>query len=367
MEAVFQEEIKMERFGRIMIIALIYIGTVVGAGFASGQEIWYFFSRFQEKGLWGLVLSLMLLGLLGAKAMEWGRRNGVESYRDFLTALVGRRYGEFCDLVMTVFLFVLTGVMLAGSGAVTVELGWGREWGCWLTVVLTVLVLSRRLSGLKGVNLLIVPLLFLTGLALNLNGKNVMPPEGTPLAPPSGWVVSAIQYSAYNLVMSLPVLVNLYQLEPEPAVLKWGGLAGGFALGTLALLIHFILRRYNFSTIDLPIFFLTQKWSRWWRYLYSFVLWGELFTTLVAHAYGLVSRFKLEKSKVYLGKLFGILALAVLVSRIGFARLITRFYPLFGIFSLTILLPLGLRPLPPVRKGEEIYRKRAILDLENST
>ncbi|NLW56395.1 MAG: hypothetical protein GX050_07265 [Firmicutes bacterium] len=352
----------MERLGRVTSIALIYIGTVVGAGFASGQETWFFFSRFQEKGLWGILISLVLLGVLGAKAMEWGRRKGVQSYPDFLTALVGPFYGKFCDLVMTIFLFILTGVMLAGSGAVTVELGWGRALGCWLTVILTVLVLSRRLSGLKGVNLLIVPLLFLTGLVLNLYGKHVLPPEGPPFASPGSWMVSAFQYSAYNLVMSLPVLVNLYQLEPEPSVLRWGGWTGGFALGVLALLLHLVLRRYNFSTIDLPLLFLTQKWSRWWRYLYSFVLWGELFTTLVAHAYGLSSRFKLVSSKAGLVKLSGLLALAVLVSRIGFARLITRFYPLFGLVSLTILLPLALRPLPSVRKEEEIYRKKGIFD-----
>jgi len=349
----------MARCGRVATVALIYIGTVVGAGFASGQEIWFFFSRFQEKGWLGIVLSVLLLGSLGAKAMEWGRC-GVESYSDFLTALVGPYYGKFCDLVMTVFLFVLSGVMLAGSGAVTVELGWGRALGSWLTVFLTVLVVSRRLTGLKGVNLLIVPMLFLMGLVLNLNGKHVLPPAGATFAPPRGWLLSALQYSAYNLVMSLPVLVTLYQLEPEPSVLRWGGWAGGLALGLLAILQHLVLRRYNFATIDLPLLYLTQKWNRWWRYLYSFVLWGELFTTLVAHAYGLSSRFKLTKGKGGPLKLGALLALAVVVSRMGFARLIARFYPLFGFFSLTVLLPLALRPLPAVRKEKEIYRKKGI-------
>ncbi|HBT17840.1 MAG TPA: hypothetical protein DEB05_12900 [Firmicutes bacterium] len=342
----------MNRFTRVMIVALIYIGTVVGAGFASGQEIWYFFSRYQTKGTWGLLLSIIILGFLGAKAMEWGRRIGAESYRDFLKEVVGVSYGYLCDLMMTGFIFLLTGVMLAGSGAVATELGWGREVGCGATVILTILVLSKRLAGLKGANLVVVPLLFFTGLILNLYGKRMMAPmSGQPI--PSGfWLVAALQYSAYNLVMALPILVNLYQIESDPEILKWGGRMGGLALGSLALLFHMLLSKYDFSSIDLPLFYLTQNWKQWWRYLFSFVLWGELFTTLIADAYGLVSRFNLQKSKNYLGKLFLMLILAVLVSRIGFAHLIKRFYPLFGFLSFTILMPLWLRPLPPLKEKQ---------------
>ena len=34
-----------------MVVAFIYIGTVVGAGFASGQEIWFF---LPVPGVWDL-------------------------------------------------------------------------------------------------------------------------------------------------------------------------------------------------------------------------------------------------------------------------------------------------------------------------
>jgi uncharacterized membrane protein YkvI len=157
--------------------------------------------------------------------------------------------------------------------------------------------------------------------------------------------------------MALPVLVNLYQLEPDPKILRWGGKIGGLALGILALLFYRVLVKYDFSTIDLPLAFITQHWNKGWRYLYFLVLWGEMFTTLIAHAYGLVSRFNLTNNRWYLGKLFFILVMAMLVSRLGFARLIKRFYPLFGFFSFIVLLPLCLKPLPASEEGIENYRK----------
>ncbi len=44
----------------IFKIAATYIGTIVGAGFASGQEVLQFFGVFGIKGLWGLLLATAL-------------------------------------------------------------------------------------------------------------------------------------------------------------------------------------------------------------------------------------------------------------------------------------------------------------------
>ena len=43
-----------ERTIQAIRIGLTYIGTVVGAGFASGQEIFRFFVVFGSNGFWGL-------------------------------------------------------------------------------------------------------------------------------------------------------------------------------------------------------------------------------------------------------------------------------------------------------------------------
>ena len=178
------------------------------------------------------------------------------------------------------------------------------------------------------------------------------------------WLWSALQYSAYNLILALPVLVTLYRLEPDPIILKGGGLLGGCALGILACLFHFVLKSFDFRGIELPILFLTQKWRWGWPFFYSLVLWGELFTSLVANTYGLVSRFRLEESRSYLWKLALVLILAALVSRFGFARLLQKVYPLYGCFAWTVLVPLALRPLPPPKEEADKARKSRFFDQE---
>ena len=47
-------------------IASIYVGTVIGAGFASGREITEFFGVYGIKGTWGIFLSCSLFAFVGS-------------------------------------------------------------------------------------------------------------------------------------------------------------------------------------------------------------------------------------------------------------------------------------------------------------
>ena len=44
----------------------IYIGTVIGAGFASGREIIEFFGVYGVKGIFGMIISGVLFSLAGS-------------------------------------------------------------------------------------------------------------------------------------------------------------------------------------------------------------------------------------------------------------------------------------------------------------
>ena len=43
-------------------VSFVIIGTIIGAGFASGQEIYTFFNVYGLKGLLGIFISCMLIG-----------------------------------------------------------------------------------------------------------------------------------------------------------------------------------------------------------------------------------------------------------------------------------------------------------------
>ena len=97
-------------------IAATYIGTVVGAGFATGQEILQFFSRFGVLGLLGIFLAAALFVFFGYLIMMLLQR--IQDFRGiavFITA-VKRQINHFLGSVTHV-----VGVVLFQRGCACVS------------------------------------------------------------------------------------------------------------------------------------------------------------------------------------------------------------------------------------------------------
>jgi hypothetical protein len=88
-------------------IAAAFAGTLIGAGFASGQELMQFFVVFGARGLWGVSLAALLSSGLGALIM-FGARSRVP------TGAADRVLARTLDGFMALFFFGLLAVMLAG-------------------------------------------------------------------------------------------------------------------------------------------------------------------------------------------------------------------------------------------------------------
>jgi uncharacterized membrane protein YkvI len=118
-------------------IAAVYIGTIVGAGFASGQELLQFFGYFGIWGIAGLLLATALFALFGAQLMLIGNRLQADSYKAVLEALGGRWLGLLLNVVITFFLFGLLVAMVAGVGATFLqEFRLPESWGLALMAFL---------------------------------------------------------------------------------------------------------------------------------------------------------------------------------------------------------------------------------------
>jgi uncharacterized membrane protein YkvI len=61
-------------------IAAAYIGTIVGAGFATGQEILRFFACYGKPGILGLAVSALLFAFFGYVIMFLGHKVKAESH-----------------------------------------------------------------------------------------------------------------------------------------------------------------------------------------------------------------------------------------------------------------------------------------------
>ena len=63
------------------------IGSIIGAGFASGQEIYLFFYKFGKNGLYGLLLCSFLISFVIYKVLKIIFEKDIDSYRNFLNII----------------------------------------------------------------------------------------------------------------------------------------------------------------------------------------------------------------------------------------------------------------------------------------
>ena len=106
---------------RSIQIGAAYVGAIVGAGFASGQEIVQFFLVFGSQGLIGLMLLGLLFAAFGMAVLFLIEKNGIETYQEMMKLLFGKNLGLLFDVWITLFLLTGLCIMLAGGTTVFVE------------------------------------------------------------------------------------------------------------------------------------------------------------------------------------------------------------------------------------------------------
>ncbi|MGI6036616.1 MAG: hypothetical protein ACOYD6_00110 [Limnochordia bacterium] len=325
---------------QVVAIALTYIGSVVGAGFASGQEILQFFARFGPLGLWGVLLSTIGFAWAGGKLLFIAKEIEAQSYQEVIVYLCGPRLGALYDPLITFFLFGGFSIMLAGGGeALAMLLPISPLGGVLLMTLCTAIILKWGAVGLLKLNLYLVPPLVLGTLILFLLSlvRPVMAGVGGLLP---HWWGSAILYVSYNMILATAVLASLGPQLTSSRQGLWAGIAGGLGLGAILAANCYTLYQGPL-TGDLPLLEAAIRGGLLFQYSYSLVLWMAMITTAVANGYALLAR--LQPLAGPRGDwLFLFLCLAALPwTLLGFAQLIGFLYPLYGYLGL-ILFPLLL-------------------------
>ena len=68
----------------ILKVVFVVIGTIIGAGFASGQEIWLFFNQYGNGGAIGMIASCSLSGIIIYQVLRIAEKMQVASYDELL-------------------------------------------------------------------------------------------------------------------------------------------------------------------------------------------------------------------------------------------------------------------------------------------
>lgn len=339
-------------WGAAFQIAAVYVGTVVGAGFATGREIVEFFSRFGFIGLIGILMGGYLLIFLGSKLMRISAKINAESYQELNEHLFGKFFGRIINILMLFMLLGVCAVMLAGAGAVFQEqLGIPKTIGLAVTIILSVLVMAVGIRGLFAVNTFVVPmmiafsfiLMFLSIKLPNFSTQVMFIPFA-----PDGWksVIAPFSYTAFNLMLSQAVLVPVASEIKDDNTVKWGGILGGVALTLILLSSHLTLIMLpNLEFYEIPMAVIMKNLASGFHWIFVLIIYGEIFTSVIGNIFGLerqIKKYVRIPSMVIVGLIF---LVTYTISLIDYSVLLSYLYPLFGYISLTFIILLWMKPI----------------------
>lgn len=324
----------MCRLGKVLGIAAVYVGAVVGAGFASGREIVNFFTVHGSVSRSAIIWATVLFAVVGYATALSCRWLGADSYQDLYARISSPQAGRWFSRAVTLFLFLGLTIMVSGSATLISELWSLPLWvSSLVTVLLLLVILSRGLAGVQQASGLLV--LVMVGFVLYLFGR-VSPSfsQTTLVSGSSGLsLFSALLYVSFNSIVISVVITSLSRgVTYNQLVL--GILLGALVLGVLLyccneLLLHHL---HEVQDDEMPLLQVVVRVSPALYGVYLVNLWAAFITTALANTLGLLQR--LQPSGYRILKTTGLLITTVPLASLGFSRLVATVYPVLGYLAL---------------------------------
>lgn len=325
-------------------IASIYIGTVIGAGFASGREIIEFFGVYGIKGIWGVYISGVLFSIVGSLLLIKVYNNKIKDFNDLAGRLFGEKVGFVIDTIILFSLYTGFSVMIAGSGAVFKEqLNLPFNVGIIVMVICSFIVFLFNLEGLSLINTILVPLLIIGILFISVSitgeiGLDFSKVEGADLTRKGNFFTSALLYFGSNSLLIIVVFSSMLPIIGNKKTAIFGGLSGGVILFVLALsILNSMLLYYNeIFYLDIPMLKLCGYIGEGYGKIYSIILWIAMFTTALANGFGFINRVSKGNNKYLVSVIFCMSAFPL--ANIGFGNLVGVLYPIFGAIGFVMMV-----------------------------
>lgn len=327
-------------------IGAAFIGVIVGAGLASGQEVLQFFTSFGVMGIFGSLAAAALFAFLGMNLAQLGSRLQTKSHQSVIYHICGKYLGVAVDFAITFFLFGVTVVMFSGSGAIFEQQfgipGMVGNIFMAVLVIATVLLKVNKVIAMIGTftPILLVVVLIITVYSLvtfDMSTADFTAGAGSQAA--SNWLLGAALYVSYNIAAGAAMMTVMGGAVKDEKVAAWGGIIGGLGLGLLILMINvsMLTQLKEIAAIPMPMLFLANNVGPFMGILMSIVLLGMIYNTAVGMLYAFTARLvkpDTAKFKVSVG-VFGAVAFAS--SFVGFITLVGTVYPVMGYLGFVLI------------------------------
>lgn len=321
----------------------IYTGIILGAGFASGQELILFFVRHGSSGYIGLILAGIVFAISGWAVLDICTKRGINGWSAFAEVVFGKWLGTVLTIISMLFIGVLLCAMMAGSGAMMAQaFDLPFSIGVAALAVICFITFLFDLRGILGINVVLAPILIIGGLFFGIYTffTSAAPAfadmSGASEFMRSNWVFSSLTYASYNIITAITVLAGLREVVNNRKVAKWAGILGGLFLTLLGIFFAMPLFTHQDALrgVEIPMLAIARDHGAFIEKLYAFILVAAILTTAVASGFSIVEWISSHTRINKLAIKAGVTILAGIAAHFGFSGIVGSIYPVFGFVGL---------------------------------
>lgn len=321
-------------------IIFVLIGTFIGAGFASGKEVFNFFTIYSFNGILSIFIFSFLLFLLINNCLNIKTNLHISSYNEFILYLE-KKYKFFNHklflFIINIFLASSFYIMIAAlSSLFDYQFNIAKFITItWCSIISFYIFYKKNIYFFYVINSILMPILiiFIISLCLyNINLNNINFYEINDSSTIYTSIFMGLLYFSYNSLLLIPIIFNL-KINKKNTNLKIS-LIFSLIILLLTFLINILLLSFYslIYDLELPILFISNSSLKIFSYLYFFIILSAIFTTMISSGYSFVNTFDNNNFKI---KLIVFLLFSFIFCIFSFSSLINFFYPLFGLLGFT--------------------------------
>ena len=319
-------------------VIFVLIGTFIGAGFASGKEVFNFFTIYSINGFLSIFVFSLLLFLLIYKCLNIKIKFNINSYNEFIFYLE-KKYKFFNHK----FFLTIINIFLASSfyimiSALSALFEYQFNVAKFLTIFLTIFICfnifyKKNINFIYIINSILMPILILFLISLCLFNININSIDYTRISASSNIFISifmGLLYFSYNSLLLIPIVFDL-KINKKNNNLKLSLIFSLIILLLTFLINLLLLNFYNLIlNLELPILYIANHSYKIFSFLYFFIILSAIFTTMISSGYSFTSNFNKNNFKL---KLFLFLSFSFIICLFSFSDLINFLYPVFGLIG----------------------------------
>ena len=223
-------------------------------------------------------------------------------------------------------------IMVAGFGAYfEQEIGINRIIGSIVLNLLCVIVFFSNIKGVLKASNFIVP--FLIFFIFFIGIKNIVQIRTIDFYQmKNNWILSMLIYNSYNFILLMPVLISLKKQITKEKNIKKVSILVTIIILILSISIFFLLLNANIKEIEnqeMPIVYIISNYFNKYKKIYAFIVLASIFTTAISVGIGFLQNIS-KNSNSYPQFVLFMCITSLLMSNIGFSKLLNFIYPVFG-------------------------------------